>query len=300
MKNLLTSQKLQPVASLEGYINWVNQIAPLTEEEERALADDYKKTGNVDCARKMVLSHLKYVVYVAKGYMGYGLALADLVQEGNVGLMEAVKRFDPNKGARLATFSLFWIKSKIHDYITKNWRIVKTVTTKPMLKLFFKLRSSLNSRRKQYLTEDEVGMIAQAHGVKPRDVRESEYRILTSDLVYAGDEPVEGEASGTVTALVADRSTSPDVALETSETKRLAMSALKKALCNLDERSQAIVVARWLSDEGKEKLKVLADRFGISVERVRQIEKQALQALSTAVTGLLPQELHEFLYKGDF
>lgn len=298
MSDLLIRQQLQPVGSLESYISWVSQISPLSEAEERELAENYRKTGCVIAARKMVLPHLRYVVYVAKGYVGYGLALADLVQEGNIGLMEAVKRFDPDKGARLATFSMYWIKSKIHDYITKNWRIVKSVTTKPMLKLFFKLRSSLQNNNKQYLTDVEAEMIAKTHNVRIEDVRESEYRILSSDCRYAGDEPVENEPSS-ITCLAAEAKYSPDVMVESHQTRSITLDALRRAMTKLDERSREIILARWLAGEKKSKLKDLAALYHVSVERVRQIEKQALQVLSEEISDLIPGDLKEFLLQGE-
>ena len=297
MADLLLKQHMVPVDSLERYIHWVNQIPALSEAEELGLADEYKQTNSVSAAKKMVLAHLRYVVHVARGYTGYGLALSDLIQEGNLGLMEAVRRYDPSKGARLATFSMYWIKCKIHDFIVKNIRIVKAITTKPMLKLFFKLRSSMANSCKQFLTQDEVEMIAKMQNVSVKDVREGEIRVLASDYSYVGDE-VETSDFGVIGHLPADHQYQPELLAEKKQLEAVTMEALKGALSQLDDRSRDIVSKRWLTPK-KEKLKVLAELHSVSVERIRQLEKHAISKLSSLVKGILPDDLCAVLAKGD-
>jgi RNA polymerase sigma-32 factor len=272
---------LGPVGSLDAYIQAVNSVPVLSQEEEAALARRFRDENDLGAARQLVLSQLRFVVHIARGYLGYGLPLGDLVQEGNVGLMKAVKRFDPGVGVRLVSFAVHWIRAEIHEYVLRNWRLVKIATTKAQRKLFFNLRSA--KRHLGWLSQGERESIAQDLGVTAREVGEMEERLAGQDMSFdplpAGDdEPVYAPAQ----YLVAE-SADPAVALEADDWESQASERLQDAVRALDERSRAILEARWLGD-GKETLQTLADRYGVSAERIRQIEQQAIGKLRSAMT----------------
>ncbi len=269
------------VGSLETYIQTVNRFPLLTQEQEQDYARRFRDQGDLEAARELVLSHLRVVVAISRGYLGYGLPQADLIQEGNIGLMKAVKRFDPTRGVRLVSFAVHWIRAEMHEYILRNWRMVKVATTKAQRKLFFNLRSlkqSFNS-----LGTDEVKAIAQQLGVKPEEVSEMEMRLTGQDvsLEPAGDD--DDEAFGPIAYLPAEN-TEPSGLLEREETARLRSRGLEKALQSLDPRSRRIVEARWLVESDAATLHDLADELGISAERVRQIEAKALAKMKGAMT----------------
>ena len=263
-----------PVASsLESYIQTVNRFPILTQEREVALARRLRDENDVEAARELVLSHLRVVVAIARGYMGYGLPQADLIQEGNIGLMKAVKRFDPERGVRLVSFAVHWIRAEIHEFILRNWRIVKIATTKAQRKLFFNLRSLKQSL--STLGSEEVSDIAEHLGVKPDEVVEMETRLAGQDVALepAGDD--EGESYAPINYLAAEEA-EPARLLEREENEHLRRTGLQKALANLDSRSRRIIEARWLEEKHTATLHDLAAEFGVSAERIRQIEARAL------------------------
>ncbi|MEZ5615845.1 MAG: RNA polymerase sigma factor RpoH [Rhodocyclaceae bacterium] len=264
------------VGNLESYIQTANRFPLLTEQEEVALARRFREEGDVEAARGLVLSHLRLVVSVARGYLGYGLPHADLIQEGNVGLMKAVKRYDPERGVRLVSFAIHWIKAEIHEYILRNWRLVKIATTKAQRKLFFNLRSL-----KQGLGTmggDEVGNMARQLGVKPEEVREMETRLSGRDIAMEGGADDDDQAFAPI-AYLADPAEEPSEALANREMERLQDEGLKQALANLDDRSRRIIERRWLAEGETATLHELADEYGVSAERIRQIEAKAMQKM---------------------
>ena len=272
-----------PVASsLESYIQTVNRFPILTREREVALARRLRDEGDVGAARELVLSHLRVVVAIARGYMGYGLPQADLIQEGNIGLMKAVKRFDPERGVRLVSFAVHWIRAEIHEFILRNWRIVKIATTKAQRKLFFNLRSLKQSL--STLGSDEVTDIAQQLGVKPGEVVEMETRLAGQDLALepAGDD--DGESYAPISYLATDDA-GPERILEREESERLHRAGLQKALAELDPRSRRIIEARWLEEKDTATLHDLAAEFGVSAERIRQIEARALGKMKNVIAA---------------
>ena len=274
---------LMPVvsaSSLEAYIQSVNRYPLLSLEEEQDLARRWHDTQDVDAARKLVVSHLRVVVSVARHYMGYGLPQADLIQEGNIGLMKAVKRFDPDRGVRLVSFALHWIKAEIHEYILKNWRLVKVATTKAQRKLFFNLRSMTQGLGS--LGATETARIAKVLGVKPEEVREMETRLSGQDI---GLDPTvdDGEESYSPIAYLASPEDSPVEVLAREQTERLQHEGLNEALSSLDPRSRRIIEARWLTEDSSATLHDLAAEFGISAERVRQIEAKALKKMREVI-----------------
>ncbi len=285
---------LPPVrqTSLDAYIRAVNSIPILSAEEEKSLAEDYQKTGNVESAQKLVVSQLRFVVHIARSYLGYGLPLADLIQEGNIGLMQAVKRFDPGMGVRLVSFAVHWIKSCIHEYVIKNWRMVKVATTKSQRKLFFNLRKYKKSLT--WFTPDEIAMVARELNVSPKDVEEMEQRMIGSDVAFDGyDDPAaDDDTPQNVPALyLEDKSSDFARNIEDASENRFALSSLEKALGKLDERSRYIIQRRWF-DENKATLQELAEHFGVSAERVRQLEKGALEKLKSMIgVSLDPEDL---------
>jgi RNA polymerase sigma-32 factor len=279
-KNLQPLDIRLPVGSLEAYLHYVNQIPMLTEKEEYDLATQLQKDGELAAAKRLILAHLRYVARVAKGYMGYGLPLADLIQEGNVGLMKAVRRFNPNMGARLVTFAMHWIKAEIHEYILHNWRIVKVATTKAQRKLFFNLRSL--KKRLGWMTQEEVNDVAHDLGVKPETVREMEMRLATSDPSFDGHSEADDEQSFAPAGFLEDHRHNPANLLENANWSEQSNGTLYQALEKLDERAQDIIRTRWLNDENKLTLQDLADKYQISAERVRQLEKNAMQKLRAA------------------
>lgn len=268
------------LGSIEAYLQHINQIPLLTEAEEYDLATKLQREGDLASAKRLIMSHLRYVAKVAKGYMGYGLPLADLIQEGNIGLMKAVKRFNPDVGARLVTFAMHWIKAEIHEYILRNWRIVKVATTKAQRKLFFNLRSL--KKRLGWMTTEEVNDVARDLGVKPETVREMEMRLATSDASFDGDADDDDEHAFVPAGFLEDHRYSPAADIESSDWAEQAGNSMYQALEQLDDRSQDIIRTRWLDDD-KLTLQDLADKYQISAERVRQLEKNAMNKLKAAM-----------------
>jgi len=274
---------LSPISSLDGYIQAVNAIPLLTAEREAELGRRLRENEDLSAARDMVLSHLRLVVAVARNYMGYGLPQADLIQEGNVGLMKAVRRFDPGRGVRLASFAIHWIKAEIHEYILRNWRLVKVATTKAQRKLFFNLRSMKSSTAT--LSPAEVRAIAKTLDVKESDVVEMESRMQGRDIAI-DPSPEDGEERVGPIAFLADASEGPADFVERRQNEALETEGLAKALASLDERSRRIIEARWLSPDNAMTLHELADEFGVSAERIRQIEAKALSKMKGNLAAL--------------
>jgi RNA polymerase sigma-32 factor len=268
------------VGTLDSYISYVNRVPMLSAAEELHLAQEFRRTENVDAAKTLVLSHLRLVVSVARQYLGYGIPHADLIQEGNIGLMKAVKRYDPNQGARLVSYAIHWIKAEIHEYILKNWRLVKVATTKAQRKLFFNLRS--NKPTLAALTPNEVEALAKALDVKGSDVKEMEMRLAGGDVALEGDDSDDESAYAPIQWL-ADNSQEPTEMMAAAATDALHGPQLDQALMALDERSRNIVQSRWLAMDadgnGTKTLHDLAGEYGISAERVRQIETAALKKM---------------------
>ena len=264
---------LSPGTNIEAYVQSVNSISVLSSEQERELGVRLYETGDVDAARQLVLAHLRFVVYVAKSYSGYGLQEADLIQEGNVGLMKAVRRFDPNYGVRLVSFAVHWIKAEIHEFILKNWRIVKIATTKPQRKLFFNLRSA--KKRLGWMNEAEITNVARDLGVLPEDVRQMENRLALRDEAFEYDDDEESYAPS---QYLDDPEIDPATIIEERNFDKVQRQRLAVAFKKLDHRSREIIQSRWLSDK-KATLHELADRFSISAERVRQLEQGANKKL---------------------
>ena len=271
---------LAAAGSLDTYIQTVNRYPLLTQEQETEFARRFRREGDLEAAGQLVLSHLRVVVSVARGYLGYGLPQSDLIQEGNIGLMKAVKRFDPERGVRLVSFALHWIRAEMHEYILRNWRIVKVATTKAQRKLFFNLRSlkqSLNS-----LGAEDTKAIARQLGVTPDEVVEMETRLTGRDIAL---EPVGDDEEDTYSpiAYLTAEDAEPGRILEHEESERLRGSGLEKALASLDARSRRIVEARWLNDRESATLHDLAAEFGVSAERIRQIEAKALTRMKGVI-----------------
>jgi RNA polymerase sigma-32 factor len=264
------------LGSIDQYIQAVNRFPLLTAEQEVTLGRRLRDTNDLDAARQLVLSHLRLVVAISRNYLGYGLPQADLIQEGNVGLMKAVRRFDPERGVRLVSFALHWIRAEIHEYILRNWRLVKIATTKAQRKLFFNLRSM--KAGPGALTRKEALSIAKDLGVKPEEVYEMETRLSGQDIAL---EPQPGDESETVTpiAYLTDSEAEPAQILERAETSRNRSAGLKHALAKLDGRSREVIEARWLREDDKATLQELADQYGVSAERIRQIESKALKTM---------------------
>jgi RNA polymerase sigma-32 factor len=273
----LSLPTLGSIDSYDRYMQSIRAIPSLTAEEEMALGMRLKKSNDLEAAKTLILSHLKLVVKVAKGYSGYGLPQSDLVQEGNIGLMKAVKRFDPERGVRLVSFAIYWIKAEIQEYIVKNWRLVKTATTKAQRKLFFNLRSM--KKTIQPLKSDEINSIAKELNVKPEDVREMEYRFNGNEisLDYGSDES-EDDVYRPI-AFLKDETPEPSEQMEIDQSEGKSLSSLSKALSSLDERSRLILEERWLKDKDASTLHELADKLGVSAERIRQIEQTAMKKI---------------------
>lgn len=272
-----------PIHSLDAYINYVNQIPLLSQAEEYELANRLQKNNDLAAAKALVLSQARYVVKIAKGYMGYGLPLGDLIQEGNIGLMKAIKRFDPQVGVRLVTFAVHWVKSEIHEFILRNWRIVKVATTKAQRKLFFNLRSA--KKRLSWFTQEEINEVANDLNVKPEAVREMEMRLHSTDASFdSHPHEDEDENHALIPAnFIADHRYNPAYELEASNWQEESSAQLHEALSQLDERSQEILAARWLNDE-KLTLQDLAEKYQVSAERIRQLEKNAMLKLKKALS----------------
>jgi len=264
--------------NLDQYIQAAFSVPVLTLEQERRLAERLQRDGDLDSARQLVMSHLRFVVRIARGYSGYGLALADLIQEGNIGLMKAVKRFDPEVGVRLVSFAVHWIRAEIHEFILRNWRIVKVATTKAQRKLFFNLRSS--KKRLGWMNREEVNAIADDLGVKPETVLEMESRLSGHDVGFdpAGSDDDDDSPGYAPAAYLTDASNDPALAVEQADWSSRSSDNLSGALKQLDDRSRVILEERWLTED-KSTLHELAARFDVSAERIRQLEKNALNKL---------------------
>lgn len=286
MSNMNTMSQLQlalPTGSLETYISSVNQIPLLTQEEELELAEKFQQEQDLDAARRLVMSHLRFVVRVARGYSGYGLAQADLIQEGNIGLMKAVKRFDPAVGVRLVSFAVHWVRAEMHEFILRNWRIVKVATTKAQRKLFFNLRSS--KKRLGWLNQEEVNAVANDLGVSSKDVLEMEVRMSASDMAFDLNPGTDEDDNRYLPALYLENdSDSPEQELESLQLESKTQSDLALALSTLDDRSQDIIQQRWLNEK-KATLNELANKYGISAERVRQVEKIAFSKIKSQIAN---------------
>ncbi|MBV1881055.1 MAG: RNA polymerase sigma factor RpoH [Pseudomonadales bacterium] len=282
-KALQPAMMLVPGQNLEAYMHTVNSVAVLTAEEERALTERLFYEGDVDAARQLVLAHLRFVVHVAKSYSGYGLARADLIQEGNVGLMKAVKRFDPSVGVRLVSFAVHWIKAEIHEFVLRNWRVVKIATTKAQRKLFFNLRS--RKKRLGWMNTEEINAIAKDLGVPVKDVREMEGRLAAHDAAFDGpmDSDEESSAIHTPAYYLEDKDVNPATLYESNNTQESHSAQLHGALSDLDHRSRDILSQRWLADK-KATLHELADKYGVSAERIRQLEQNAMKKIRLAIT----------------
>jgi len=273
----LSLPALGSIDSYDRYMQSIRAIPSLTAEEEMELGMRLKKSNDLEAAKTLILSHLKLVAKVAKGYAGYGLPQSDLVQEGNIGLMKAVKRFDPERGVRLVSFAIYWIKAEIQEYIVKNWRLVKTATTKAQRKLFFNLRSM--KKTLQPLKSDEINSIAKELNVKPEDVREMEYRFNGNEIsLDYGSEESEDDVFRPI-AYLKDAAPEPSEKMELDQSEGNSLSSLSKALSALDERSRLILEERWLKDKDGSTLHELADKLGVSAERIRQIEQAAMKKI---------------------
>ena len=268
-----------PLSSLDGYIHYVNQIPMLTAEEEAEFARQYHEKGDIDAARSLVLAHLRYVVRVARGYLGYGLALNDLIQEGNVGLMKAVKRFNPEVGVRLVSFAVHWIKAEIHEYVIQNWRIVKVATTKAQRKLFFNLRQM--KKRLGWMNQDEIHAIADDLGVTPADVMQMEQRLNAVDASLNIDDHDDDFSvhQASVAKFLHAPNSDPAILVQQEHDAEQHLDSLQVALAQLDERSRDILQHRWLNEDKSMTLHELAAKYSVSAERIRQLEKNAMLKL---------------------
>ncbi|AOT09598.1 RNA polymerase sigma factor RpoH [Pseudoalteromonas luteoviolacea] len=274
----------QQSASIEGYLQAVSTIPMLDAEKEHKLATRLHENGDLDAAKQLIMSHLRFVAHIAKSYSGYGLPQADLIQEGNIGLMKAVKRFNPTVGVRLVSFAVHWIKAEIHEYVLKNWRIVKVATTKAQRKLFFNLRK--NKKRLGWFNQEEVSTVASELGVSEKEVREMESRMSGQDMGFdLGSDEDEGTQSGNFSPVQYLADSNSDIAevIEEEQYQQQAQNRLLAAMKTLDERSQDIVAARWLAED-KATLQDLADKYSVSAERVRQLEKSAMKKLQAAMS----------------
>jgi len=272
-----------PIGSFDAYVEAVSRIPVLSREDESELATRFRRDNDLDAARQLVLSHLRFVVHIARGYHGYGLPLGDLVQEGNVGLMKAVKRFDPAVGVRLVSFAVHWIRAEIHEYVLRNWRLVKIATTKAQRKLFFNLRKY--KRSLGWLTAEETQAVARDLGVSTDEVTEMERRLASRDLSYdpAPDADEEDESYSPAAYLPAPDA-DPAVAVERAEWDDDVTDRVAEAMSQLDARSQAVLRARWMGEQ-KATLHELADEYGVSAERIRQIEANAIKKLRKLVVA---------------
>jgi RNA polymerase sigma-32 factor len=265
-----------PLGSLDAYLERVGRIAVLSREEERALAERFRSEGDLTAARALVLSHLRFVVHIARGYSGYGLPVGDLIQEGNVGLMKAVKRFDPSVNVRLVSFAVHWIRAEIHEYVLRNWRLVKIATTKAQRKLFFNLRRL--KKNLAWLSAEETAAVARDLGVSEAEVTEMEKRLAARDLSFDPAPEADDEEAYSPAAYLPAPDADPAAQVEAAESADDSSDRLRGALGRLDERSRDIVERRWMSDD-KATLHQLADKYGVSAERIRQIESSALGKL---------------------
>ena len=269
-----------PLGSLDAYIERVSRIPVLTREQELELASRFRSEGDLDAARELVLSHLRFVVHIARGYVGYGLPMGDLVQEGNVGLMKAVKRFDPDVGVRLVSFAVHWIRAEIHEYVLRNWRLVKIATTKAQRKLFFNLRRL--KKNLAWLTDSETRAVARDLGVTPEEVTEMEKRLAARDLSFDPTPEDDGDEAYTPAMYLPAADADPSVQAEREEWQETTAERLGLAIETLDDRSRDILKSRWMTDD-KATLHQLADRYGVSAERIRQLEVNAIKKLRAQI-----------------
>jgi RNA polymerase sigma-32 factor len=272
---------LAPISNLSSYTDLVHKTPVLSAEEEYELATRLQQDGDLEAAQRLVLSHLRFVARIAKGYSGYGLPVADLIQEGNIGLMKAVKRFDPEKGVRLVSFAVHWIRAEIHEYVIRNWRIVKIATTKAQRKLFFNLRSA--KKRLGWLNQEEVEAVAEDLGVTPSNVLDMERRLAQPDTSFDLPSDVDDEDNNFSPSayLTGPENADPSLSLEHDDFSAYQHQKLSSALANLDDRSRDIVSQRWLNDDSKATLHELAAQYQVSAERIRQIENNAMKKLKT-------------------
>lgn len=278
----MSAVTLIPQGSIEAYIRKINAYPILTAEEEKALGERLYYQGDLEAAKLLVLSHLRFVAHIARNYSGYGLPQADLIQEGNIGLMKAVRRFNPEIGVRLVSFAVHWIKAEIHEYVLKNWRIVKVATTKAQRKLFFNLRKA--KQRLGWFSQEEVNMVADELGVTSKDVLEMESRMAAQDMSFDVDTDDKDNAIVAPALYLEDTESNFSQHIEEDNWEDDATEKLNRALTGLDKRSQDIIRARWLdADESKSTLQQLADKYQISAERIRQLEKNAMKKLRLAM-----------------
>lgn len=283
MDNIMTMPIPLSAGSLENYFQSINKIPILSAEEESSLTKNFRENSDLEAARMLVLSHLRFVAKIARGYSGYGLPQADLIQEGSVGLMKAVKRFDPSFGVRLIAFAVHWIRAEIHEYVLRNWKIVKIATTKAQRKLFFNLRSA--KKRLAWLNKDEASSIANDLGVKVQEVIEMEKRLSSKDISFDVPETSDEDTSNYFpTMYLASPGKTPEEILEIEQSEHMQRESLKKAINTLDGRSKKIVKRRWLGDK-KSSLQQLATEFNVSAERIRQIEEAAFKKMATCINA---------------
>jgi RNA polymerase sigma-32 factor len=269
--------------SLDSYISAVHRIPVLTLDEEQSLARKFTEKSDLEAARQLVMSHLRFVVHVARGYNGYGLQLSDLIQEGNIGLMKAVKRFDPNQGVRLVSFAVHWIRAEMHEFILRNWRIVKVATTKAQRKLFFNLRKS--KKRLGWMNAEEVRVVAKDLGVPEATVREMESRLSGRDIGFEAPADADDDDKPAPAAFLIDEGADPYDNVADADASDNQMGALSSALSRLDDRSRDIIQRRWLREDDKATLQDLADEYGVSAERIRQIEANAMKKMRGAIAA---------------
>jgi RNA polymerase sigma-32 factor len=274
-----SAPNLSAIGSLDAYVSAVHQIPVLSLEEEQALAKSFRGENDLDAAKKLVMSHLRFVVHVARSYNGYGLQVGDLIQEGNIGLMKAVKRFDPEVGVRLVSFAVHWIRAEMHEFILRNWRIVKVATTKAQRKLFFNLRKS--KKRLGWMNSREVQAVAKDLGVTVADVLEMESRLSGHDMAFDAPQDADEDDKPSPGAYLVDNAADPYQTLEASNQEDSDLGYLKQGLSKLDARSRDIIQRRWLRDGDKSTLQELADEYGVSAERIRQVEVNAMKKMRT-------------------
>jgi RNA polymerase sigma-32 factor len=270
-----------PTGSIEAYITTVNRFPILSAEEEQRLARSLRDQGDLEAARQLVVSHLRLVVAIARGYLGYGLPHADLIQEGNIGLMKAVKRFDPERGVRLVSFAIHWIRAEIHEYVLRNWRLVKVATTKAQRKLFFNLRSM--KKGPAAMTPDEIAHVASELRVKPEEVAEMETRLSGQEIAFEADD--DDDAGFAPAQYLTDRDAEPFALLDAKQSEEVQAAGLEQALGALDARSRRIIEARWLREKDTATLHDLAAEFKVSAERIRQIEVKAMEKMRKQLGG---------------
>lgn len=282
MKNRQSFELISQKNSIELYLKSINSYPILTEKEEKKYAKQLYYNGDLNAAKQLIVSHLRFVIHIAKNYSGYGLLQADLIQEGNIGLMKAVRRFNPEIGVRLVSFAVHWIKAEIHEYVLRNWRIVKVATTKAQRKLFFNLRK--NKKHFNWLNRDEVDVVAKELGVSKKDVKEMEFRMFAQDMAFDINGNDDGERNSIAPVLyLLDHSSDFACTIENGNWENHATDKLVNAISLLDSRSKDIINARWLNGENKTTLQDLANKYGVSAERVRQLEKNAMKKIRSLI-----------------